>query len=333
MHQNGQLPRAVGYTQRFTEADAFGHAVLGAELDYMPMPGVQYASTHRVLKMGSVVLQHVEDAPHFVRGAMDEGVMALLLLLRTPRALPLVNGVETNNGDIALVPGGVEFVASAKTFQTWAALTVTRARLAELAEVAPLPICADGSVRLLRLPADCAATLAAAVQSTVSLVDHGEADLARPGCAEGLAISLNDLLAEALTAGAVLHSTPRATKAALQVVRGAEAFLQANISRPIYTEELCGALAVSARRLHDAFMACFGISPHRYLRARRLTLARRALKETPDRSGLVKSVALLHGFWHLGRFAQDYRDQFGETPTQTLATAHGGRMPNHAKPA
>lgn len=333
MDTHVEYPRVLGYRQYFTEADAFGHAVLGAELDYMHMPGRRYAATHSVLKLGNLVVQHVEDAPHLVRGAMVEGVMALLMLLRPPRTVPLVNGIESGSSDIALVPGGVEFVSSAVTSQTWAALTITRERLAELAEVAPLPMRSNGSVQILRLPEESATALAATIQSTVALVENGWEELARPGCADGLAASMNDLLAEALTSDAALRCAPRATESALRVVYGAQAFLEAHITRPIYTEELCGALAVSPRRLHDAFMAAFGISPHRYLRARRLTLARRALKEVQPRSGLVKSIALLHGFWHFGRFAQDYRDQFGETPSETVAAAHGGWVPERAWPA
>ena len=40
-------------------------------------------------------------------------------------------------------------------------------------------------------------------------------------------------------------------------------------------------------------------------------------------SPLVKSVALTHGFWHLGQFAHDYRATFGEMPSETLARARG----------
>lgn len=333
MDNQVEIPKFLGYRQHFTDADAFGGAVLGAKLDYMPMSGIRYTATHSVLKLGSLVVQHVEDAPHLVRGAMDVGVVALLMLLRSPRAAPLVNGIESGSADIALVPGGIEFVASAVTSQTWAALTITRTRLAELAEVAPLPIHSDGSVQILRLPEQYASVLAAAIRSTVTLINHGEAALTRPDCAEGLAASMSDLLAEALTSGAAPRRAPRATEAALRVAYGAQAFLEANITRPIYTEELCTALAVSPRRLHDAFMAALGTSPHRFLRARRLTLARRALKRARPRSGLVKSIALLHGFWHFGRFAEDYRDQFGETPSETLAAAHGGRIPEPALPA
>ena len=39
------------------------------------------------------------------------------------------------------------------------------------------------------------------------------------------------------------------------------------------------------------------------------------------------AVALAHGFWHLGQFAQDYRRMYAETPTQTLARAQGRVTP------
>lgn len=326
MQAETRLPDVLGHRRHFTEAEALGDAILGGELDYMPMPGARYAATHSLLKLGSFVVQHVEDAPHIVRGAMAPDVLALVLLVAPPRTEPLVNGVESGGADMAIVPGGVEFVSSSVTSQSWAALTITRERLAELAEVAPPPVRSKGAVQILRLPARCMASLAAAIRATIPLIAHHQDALRRPGHAEGLAASMRDLIAEALTAEADQRGPSCATRSALQVVSGAEAFLEAHLTRPIYTEELCSALAVSPRRLHDAFKAALGTSPHRYLRARRLTLARRSLKGQTPRAGLVKSVALEHGFWHFGRFAQEYRDQFGETPSETLMAAHGPRF-------
>ena len=37
----------------------------------------------------------------------------------------------------------------------------------------------------------------------------------------------------------------------------------------------------------------------------------------------VKAVALAFGFWHLSDFSRSYRDQFGETPSQTLERGRG----------
>jgi AraC family ethanolamine operon transcriptional activator len=103
------------------------------------------------------------------------------------------------------------------------------------------------------------------------------------------------------------------------VVRGAEEFLRADPDRPIQREELCTALGVSLRKLHDAFVGTTGMSPQYYLKLRRLVMVRRLLHAPSNDPPLVKSAALSHGFWHLGHFARDYRELFGETPSETAA--------------
>jgi AraC family ethanolamine operon transcriptional activator len=108
-----------------------------------------------------------------------------------------------------------------------------------------------------------------------------------------------------------------------RIVLGAGAHLDANLDRPIYTEDLCRALAVSPAVLAEAFQVTLGTSPHRHLKLRRLNMVRAALMRRDGPPPLVKSVALSHGFWHLGQFARDYREQFGESPSETLARAHG----------
>jgi AraC family transcriptional regulator, ethanolamine operon transcriptional activator len=109
-----------------------------------------------------------------------------------------------------------------------------------------------------------------------------------------------------------------------RLVREADNYLRANPARPVYTDDLCAALGTSATRLHQAFSATFGISPHRYLKLRRMGMVRAALlsRSGPWRS--VKAAALSHGFWHLGQFARDYRDLYGETPSGTLARTRPG---------
>lgn len=106
-----------------------------------------------------------------------------------------------------------------------------------------------------------------------------------------------------------------------QIVMGAEAYLDSHLDRPIYTEELCRALGISPAKLVEAFQGTLGTSPHRYLKLRRLNLVRAVLMRRDQEPPLVKTVALSHGFWHLGQFSHDYRDHFGEAPSQTLARA------------
>jgi AraC family transcriptional regulator, ethanolamine operon transcriptional activator len=110
-----------------------------------------------------------------------------------------------------------------------------------------------------------------------------------------------------------------------RVVLAADEHLRAHLARPIYTEELCAALGVAPATLAAAFHAAFGVSPHRFLKLRRLALVRAGLLRAGEGPApLVKSVALAHGFWHLGQFAAEYRAMYGETPSETLARARGG---------
>jgi len=83
------------------------------------------------------------------------------------------------------------------------------------------------------------------------------------------------------------------------------------------------ALGISASAMADAFHAAFGMSLHRFLKLRRLSMVRTAIRAaTAEGSGmLVKTIALSHGFWHLGQFAHDYRKLYGETPSGTRMRA------------
>ncbi|WFU21539.1 helix-turn-helix domain-containing protein [Bradyrhizobium sp. CB1717] len=96
--------------------------------------------------------------------------------------------------------------------------------------------------------------------------------------------------------------------------------LSEDLSQPIYSEEIARKLGLSVRTMHDVVRRYRGMSLHRYLRLRRLWLVRQRLLAGADS---VKAVALAFGFWHLSDFSRGYRDQFGETPSQTLDRGRG----------
>ena len=86
--------------------------------------------------------------------------------------------------------------------------------------------------------------------------------------------------------------------------------------------DLCERLHVSRRTLQYAFETVVGTSPVVYLRTLRLNAVRRDLRS--GRAATVQDAAARHGFWSLSQFGSDYRRQFDERPSQTLARARAG---------
>jgi AraC-like DNA-binding protein len=78
------------------------------------------------------------------------------------------------------------------------------------------------------------------------------------------------------------------------------------------------AFDVSLRTVQRAFLRTIGAGPARYLRSRRLAAARLKLLLGDPLVTNVTSIAIEEGFWELGRFAVEYRQMFGEKPSETL---------------
>ena len=103
-------------------------------------------------------------------------------------------------------------------------------------------------------------------------------------------------------------------------VRRAEEFIEAHWDEAISIEKLVEATGVGARAIFRTFQQSRGYSPMAFARMVRLRHAREMLA-TPDLETSVTSVAFVCGFGNLGHFARDYRETFGERPSETLSRA------------
>ncbi len=125
------------------------------------------------------------------------------------------------------------------------------------------------------------------------------------------AVTSND----SATTETCLHSSSAQT-----ALQRALDIIEARLTRDIRIEELCKHAKMNQRTLERVFLSEFGLSPQKYVKARRLSAVRRSLLVANyDQGTSVTDVALQHGFSHLGRFAGDYKAQFGEYPRDTLA--------------
>lgn len=104
-------------------------------------------------------------------------------------------------------------------------------------------------------------------------------------------------------------------------MKRAEEFIRAHAADPITLTDISAAASVTPRTLQLVYKAQFGISPMRALRRERLRLARFDLAN--GQAASVADAALKWGYTHLGRFAVEYRECYGESPRDTLRRATG----------
>lgn len=86
---------------------------------------------------------------------------------------------------------------------------------------------------------------------------------------------------------------------------------------PITVARLCALVGVSTPSLYRAFRDEFGVSPKQYIRSRILSAVRSELLAASPGTQ-INDVANAWGVWHMGKFAADYRNLFGELPSETL---------------
>ena len=87
---------------------------------------------------------------------------------------------------------------------------------------------------------------------------------------------------------------------------------------PLRIHDLCELFSVSKRTLEYAFRDHFGTTPKGYLKRRRLNQVRKILRQGPHKNIPIVDIANRCGFWHMGQLAADYRNLFGELPSETF---------------
>jgi len=97
-------------------------------------------------------------------------------------------------------------------------------------------------------------------------------------------------------------------------------WLRQRLDEPIHLDTLARIAGVRPRTLETHFRTFLGTTPLGWVRRMRLRDARQRLLDAKDES--IADIALASGFSQLGRFASQYRAEYGELPSQTLRRAH-----------
>jgi AraC family transcriptional regulator, ethanolamine operon transcriptional activator len=101
-----------------------------------------------------------------------------------------------------------------------------------------------------------------------------------------------------------------------QTVERIREYLLQDPTQPPSIPDLCERLHISRRALQNCVEEVTGLSPLAYMRNIRLNAVRRELCQGSNAQP-ISNIAYAWGFSHLSQFAHDYRQLFGELPSES----------------
>jgi AraC-like DNA-binding protein len=132
---------------------------------------------------------------------------------------------------------------------------------------------------------------------------------------------LEELLMSSLLFGQKSNYTPALTDAYVRAehraTRVAKDFIARHLREAISVKDVADAAGVSIRTLESAFQTDLATTPTRYIQNCRIDRIRADLADAAP-GATVTEIATRWGMHHLSRFARDYKDRFGESPSKTL---------------
>lgn len=304
------------------ELDQLREVAHGTSLEFVQLsPGkLKGTMAHMLLPQSSLHLNQL-SLPVRARGEAANDRWSFVIF--PPQVRGCFNGIRLDSEKILVYPPRSEFegtVIGSGEFHDWV-LTVTREALA-----APYFALSQQELPPLRSPVLCLqpssyvlAELRAFVCDLLHIAEQTPEILYDPTIDLSLQCQLVEKLAHALaTADSARYQSSDSDVSQRDIVRKVEDFIESHFGEDLSLAKLCTSADVSERTLRRAFANFLGISPSCFLKTLRMNHAYRELQQAFPSETQVAVVAMKCGLTHLGRFSQEYKQFFGESPSTTL---------------
>lgn len=299
--------RAAAVFQRYRSIDDQAEQLTGFDQSYQQLDRGSYR--------GAFLACDDQEVGFFVehtnrrlgqQGAGPDGMISAVVLLSAP-GQTLSNGSAFTMDDVllvgpggayeAVVDGGVEPAVFSVPLGTGAALPLRRLSNQQAGRVRRV---ADPELsRRFRAVAANALRSWDAASQTVSVPRS----------------VVHALMLELLTAPSAAGGSSHGS---IQLYRAARDVMVDSLTESLPIPEVASRVGTSRRTLEQAFENCVSVSPARFHKLLRLNNARRLLESGRHPVSLAATSSGLH---HLGRFASDYQELFGELPSETALRA------------
>lgn len=155
------------------------------------------------------------------------------------------------------------------------------------------------------------------IADVVHLASRSPLQFSRQNLVSGLQQSLLGTVDHAFLTAPGEIPAALAIRKYVRICRLVDEFMHNSASEMPSSADIATAAGVTIRTLHNAMIAVRGMSLQRFMMLNRLWAVRAALLRAGPED-LIKTIALDHCFWHLGRFSRTYRAFFGESPSDTM---------------
>lgn len=308
------LPRAL----TTDDADCLARSISGWSQDYEQLKAGQFQGSLDELCFGDTQL-FLEQTSHALRQRCT--VPAEYVWFGVPQSedrCVRINGATVQTGRIAVHRGGTNFELVTPDALKFLGIVVKENLLMDyarqfecedwLADALERPVLYVSEARKLTAQCDCYEILRQ---------PHRGGNATSP-LNQSLADSTLSALFLLLQDAKPVSDDRNSSRQRHRLIERADAYVRAHSDRLVTVSELCTALATSRRALQIGFQEVLGVGPHAYIRAVSLNGVRSHLKNAESPYASVQDAAAAYGFWHMSQFAVDYRQLFGERPSDTL---------------
>jgi AraC-like DNA-binding protein len=277
----------------------------------------RFEARSTLIDLGSLYAQRGWE--RLARIAHVETARSGILFHTAPGPSMFWDGAEIRQDQVAVIRSGMSHVSRLAGPTSWGAMTLTEEDVESVCAAWPgsggtstggclVVTPRRSALSRLRMLHACAAQVAETYEAFALWLEN----------------ELTRAMAEVIGINAV-HSDSMARQHHQVIIRRFQELLESQPAGPLHMQALSAAIGVSSRTLRMACQTQLGVSPTQYLLLRRMSMARRALREADPEVTRVTDVATEFGFLELGRFAVKYREIFGETPSSTLRGAAAER--------
>jgi AraC-like DNA-binding protein len=302
-----------------SEADEFKAALGEAGItEYLITDGGQFRARMTSLTLPHLRLSAVEEwLPRIAVVSLPPGSVRIVLPAGRS-ACAIYSGLKAEAGEIVTHIGTSAVHERLSGPCRWSDILLPVGYVARYGRVlAGTAFCLPPGLRRWRPSREVATRLSKLHGAAMRITETRRGLEAGAEAARGLEQELTESVIECLS-GDSLEREARACLRHSEIMTRFEMLIEAHLDRKLPITGICQALKVSHRTLHACCKAHLDMSPSHYLYARRMQLARRALRRADPAETNVACVARRYGFGQPGRFAALYRARFGELPSATL---------------